>query len=274
LTLPRTISAETAYALERLQDKLGEDETGSLSDGHAVFLPRRVRIPSHYDVPSMMGDELDALLAEQVAYYRARAGEYDATSPLPGDDKSRAKLLDALQSFAPRGRVLELACGTGQWTTALAERASELTAVDASPEMLAIASTRVRNDRVRFVQSDIFAWRPDQRYDVVFFSAWLSHVPPQRFDRFWTLVADSLTETGRVFLIDERPAAAADEEVISDAAAPAVARPLSDGTRHRTVKVFYEPDELRDRLANLGWAVSAHPVGSRFFYATCRPSVE
>jgi trans-aconitate methyltransferase len=138
-----------------------------------------------------MGDELDALLAEQVAYYRARAGQYDVTSPLPRDDKSRATLLDALQSFAPRGRVLELACGTGQWTTALAERGSELTAVDASPEMLAIASTRVPDDRVRFIQSDIFAWRPDQRYDVVFFSAWLSHVPPQRFDRFWTLVADS-----------------------------------------------------------------------------------
>ena len=64
--------------------------------------------PSHYDVPPTMADELDALLAEQVAYYRARAGEYDATSPLPRDDDSRAKLLDVLQFFAPRGRVLEL----------------------------------------------------------------------------------------------------------------------------------------------------------------------
>jgi len=215
-----------------------------------------------------MADELDALLAEQVAYYRARASEYDTTSPLPRDDDSRASLLEALRSFAPRGRVLELACGTGQWTAALVQRASELTAVDASPEMLAIASTRVPDERVRFIQGDIFAWQPDQRYDVVFFSAWLSHVPPQRFDRFWTLVADCLTETGRVFLIDERPAAAADEQMISDAAAPAVVRPLSDGTRHRTVKVFYEPDELCARLADIGWAVGVHPVGSRFFYAT------
>jgi hypothetical protein len=71
-----------------------------------------------------------------------------------------------------------------------------------------------------------------------------------------------------VFLIDERPAAAADEEVISDAAAPAVARPLSDGTGHRPVKVFYEPNELRDKLAVLDWAASVYPVGSRFFYAT------
>jgi SAM-dependent methyltransferase len=216
----------------------------------------------------MASDELDALLAEQVAYYRARAGEYDATSPFPYEDASRATLLDALEAFAPRGRVLELACGTGQWTAPLAEHASQLTAIDASPEMLAIASTRVRDDDVRFVQSDIFAWQPDQRYDVVFFSAWLSHVPPQRFDRFWALVADSLTEAGRVFLIDELPAAATDEEVVPDAAAPAVERPLTDGTYYRAVKVFYEPGELRERLAERGWAFSVHPVGWRFFYAT------
>jgi hypothetical protein len=37
-------SAETAYALEQLQAKLGIDETGSLTLGQAVFLPAPVRI--------------------------------------------------------------------------------------------------------------------------------------------------------------------------------------------------------------------------------------
>jgi hypothetical protein len=37
-------SVETAYALQRLQDKLGEDETGSLTEGQAVFLPGQIRI--------------------------------------------------------------------------------------------------------------------------------------------------------------------------------------------------------------------------------------
>jgi ubiquinone/menaquinone biosynthesis C-methylase UbiE len=121
----------------------------------------------------------------QAAYYGARAAEYDATSPIPADDASRAQLVDALGVFAPWGRVLEFACGTGQWTATLAKHASALTAIDASPEMLAIASKRVRDDRIRFIRADIFDWRPDRRYDVVFFSAWLSHVPPRRFDRFW-----------------------------------------------------------------------------------------
>ena len=38
--------SETAYALERLQDALGETETGSLALGQAVFLPAPVRITS------------------------------------------------------------------------------------------------------------------------------------------------------------------------------------------------------------------------------------
>jgi peptidoglycan hydrolase-like protein with peptidoglycan-binding domain len=36
--------SETAYALERLQEKLGVDQTGSLSEGQAVFLPGPLRI--------------------------------------------------------------------------------------------------------------------------------------------------------------------------------------------------------------------------------------
>jgi multidrug efflux pump subunit AcrA (membrane-fusion protein) len=37
-------SSETASALEKLQSKLGEDQTGSLKLGQAVFLPESVRI--------------------------------------------------------------------------------------------------------------------------------------------------------------------------------------------------------------------------------------
>ena len=59
----------------------------------------------------MPHDQLDALVAEQTAYYRARAGEYDKTSAY--DAVSRAALVAALEAFAPYGRVLELACGTG-----------------------------------------------------------------------------------------------------------------------------------------------------------------
>jgi SAM-dependent methyltransferase len=211
-------------------------------------------------------DELDSLLAEQVAYYRARAHEYDATHAL--DAASRATLLDALRAFAPRGRVLELACGTGQWTAELAKHASLLTAVDASPEMIALNRARVRQDNVHYVEADLFAWSAAERYDVVFFSTWLSHVPPQRFEGFWALVADCLKENGRVFFIDELPAVAAHERWVADAIAPVVERPLTTGARYRAIKVLHDPAELGDRLSGLGWQADIHTVSWRLFYAT------
>jgi len=112
------------------------------------------------------------LLAERSAYHRVRAGEHDETSAL--DAGSRAELVSALEAFAPRGRVLELACGTGQWTLELAKHASQLTAVDASPEMLALNRAHVGAANVSYEQADLFGWTPPERRDVVFFSAWLS----------------------------------------------------------------------------------------------------
>jgi ubiquinone/menaquinone biosynthesis C-methylase UbiE len=198
--------------------------------------------------------DIAALVAEQIAYYRARAREYDDTAPVDVD--SRARLIAALHVFAPAGRVLELACGTGQWTVELAKHAAHLTALDASAEMLALNQSRVARSTVRYVQADLFEWAPTERYDIVFFSAWLSHVPPRSFDGFWTMVGRCLNEEGRVFVIDELPAVAAIEHRLPDEVAPVVERRLSTGERFRAVKVFYEPAVLEQtdgaRLAGRG----------------------
>jgi 2-polyprenyl-3-methyl-5-hydroxy-6-metoxy-1,4-benzoquinol methylase len=214
----------------------------------------------------MAADEIEPLLAEQIAYYRARAHEYDATHAI--DAASRVGLLNALREFAPVGHILELACGTGLWTAELAKHASLLMAVDASPEMIALNRARVTEDNVDYVQADLFAWSPAERYDVVFFATWLSHVPPQRFEDFWTLVATCLKENGRVFFIDELPSVGAHEHWIADAIAPAVERSLSTGARYRAIKVLHDPAELGARLSQLGWQADIRTVGWRFYCAT------
>src|SRR5829696_6237994 len=137
--------------------------------------------------PMRRRDELEPLLDEQIAYYSARAPEYHE-GVIPGA-LGGGEIEAALDAFRPAGDVLELACGPGTWTPQLLRHADALTAVDASPEMIAIASSRAgRAARVRFVEADLFSWKPDRRYDVVFFGFWLSHVPLERFESFWSLV--------------------------------------------------------------------------------------
>ncbi|GAA4019700.1 hypothetical protein GCM10022232_74910 [Streptomyces plumbiresistens] len=202
-------------------------------------------------VEGMAIDE-DALLAEQIAYYRARAPEYDRVYAERADLR---ELLTAVDDLPIAGDVLELACGTGQWTGALAARARSVTAVDASPEVLGIARARAASPDVRFDQADLFRWRPPRRYDTVFFAFWLSHVPPSRMGDFWDTVAAALAPHGKVVFIDEGPAAAAREDVAAEV------RRLDDGSRYRIVKVFHDPGQLTGTLAALGWSADIRPRG-------------
>ena len=213
-----------------------------------------------------IGDQ--RLVDEQIRYYRGRAAEYDATS-VPPDDPFAAdadRIRGALHAFAPRGRVLELAAGTGQWTGLLAEYASELTAVDASREMLAINAARHRDLNIRYLVSDVFALPPAPTWDVVFFGFWLSHVPPGRFQEFWDVVAKQLRPQGRVFFVDEADHGLWEEDWM-DRAGGIVRRRLNDGSEYRAVKVLWGGQEVEHRLASLGWSAYVHPSGP-FYWGT------
>ena len=224
-----------------------------------------------------MADELQDRLDEQLTYYRAararvrRLGAPRGTvRPGPGHAKWFAeigKLEDALERFNPTGKVLELAGGTGQWTERLVRHADELTVVDASEEVLELNRQRV-GDGVRHIQADLFSWKPDRRYDVVFFSFWLSHVPPELFQRFWVLVAKALRPGGRVFFIDNIASGAA-AELDPEHLGPderSVMRRLSDGRAFHVWKVLHGPKQLVRRLADLGWDAEAHRTGDFFLY--------
>src|ERR1700722_5392067 len=170
------------------------------------------------------GQELNRLLDEQAAYYRALGADYlDQGLDLPGG----GELAEALEAFQPTGSVLELACGPGVWTGQLLRHASDVTAVDASAEMLAVAAARLRAGRARLIQADLFGWTPDRRYDVVFFGFWLSHVPHERFESFWSLVTECLKDDGRVFFADD--AYRTPDELIEGPSSSTIRRRLDDG---------------------------------------------
>ena len=208
--------------------------------------------------------ESESLLAEQAAYYRARAAEYDEWFFRLGrfDRGAEAtqkwfaeveEVRTALDAFGPSGDVLELACGTGLWTERLLPFATSLTCVDASPEMIEINRARVGKN-VEYVLADLFAWEPERQYDTVFFGFWLSHVPPDRFNGFWEAVRAALAPGGRVFFVDSRfePTSSATDHFHEGPTATTMTRRLNDGREFRVVKVFYEAPELEARLAGLG----------------------
>jgi SAM-dependent methyltransferase len=230
----------------------------------------------------------DGLLRGQLAYYRARAGEYDEWFFRQGrhdrgPEYNRRwfsevhRVRRELDGFGPTGDVLELACGTGLWTTELARHADSITAVDASPEVLEINRSRLRDadpeTPINYVRADLFDWRPERRYDAVFFGFWLSHVPPDRFAAFWDLVRSALGPGGRVFFVDsQRTETWAEKERLGrDPRGHTTLRQLNDGREFRIVKIFYRPEALEARLAALGWNVSVKATENHLIYGFGEP---
>ena len=208
------------------------------------------------------------LIADQIAYYRRRAPEYDATSS-PTDDplESEAQRIAVALRAQPRvGEALELAAGTGTWTNHLLQIAERVVAVDAAPEMLELNRLKLASPRVEYVVADVFAYEPPRRFDMVFFGFWLSHVPPGRFASFWELVRRSLTPAGRVFFVDEARGTRLREDWL-DREKGVVRRVLEDGSEHRAVKVLWEPPELAAALRALGWRIEVNGTGS-FYWGT------
>lgn len=204
----------------------------------------------------MSGDD-DALMGEQIAYYRAGAAEYDRPY---AEREELQRLLTVVDELPIAGDVLELACGTGQWTPLLAARARSVTALDVAAEVLAVARARTASPNVQFVQADVFDWQPPRRYDTAFFAFWLSHVPPARLPEFWSTVAAVLAPGGKAIFIDDGPAVAASEEVLADGSVPAVLRRLDDGSRYRIVKVFHDAGTLAGDLTARGWSARVRSV--------------
>jgi len=221
----------------------------------------------------------DRLIEEQIAYYQARAGEYDEWFLRQGrydhgpEMNARwfaevEQVARALEAFAPAGDVLELASGTGLWTQRLAPTARSVTAVDSSPEVHAINQERLGGAPVRYVVADLFRWQPDRQYDTIFFSFWLSHIPPERLESFWSIVHAALAPGGRVFFVDALYAetSTAKNHQLEGPDAHAVTRRLNDGQEYRIIKVFYRPEMLTERLTAWGWRVRIERTPTYFYY--------
>lgn len=225
-----------------------------------------------------------SILKDQVAYYRARAGEYDEWHLRQGryyrgDEHKRQWFaeLDILQSELERerpfGKCLELACGTGLWTACLARGAAGLTAIDAASETIEINRTKIGDAQVRYVIADLFEWRPTETYDFIFFGFWLSHVPPSRFEDFWERLRAAVAPGGTVFFVDNRGVAEASRpEAPVDRARTTERRSLNDGRTFEIVKVYYEPRSLTARLEPLGWRAALRVTDNFFIYGTASPA--
>jgi SAM-dependent methyltransferase len=214
--------------------------------------------------------------AEMVAYYEARAGEYDdwylrrgryAHGPI--HDAAWNAELDAagrwLDALPIHGEIVELAAGTGWWSPLLASK-GELWLYDAAETPLERARERLLAHGLRAHIHLRDAWaEPDRAVDAVVLGFWLSHVDRDRTAAFLELARRWLKPGGTLAIIDSLadPQSGADDHpaVIGDRAI----RRVADGREFTIVKVHRDPAELGAALRAAGFGEIRVETSGRFF---------
>ena len=108
--------------------------------------------------------------------YNIWADQYDTNQNRTRDLEGVA-LREVLQNITFEN-CLEIGCGTGKNTEWFIGKASTVTSIDLSEEMLLKARAKISSDKVNFIQADITKdWDfATQQYDLVGFSLVLEHI--------------------------------------------------------------------------------------------------
>jgi ubiquinone/menaquinone biosynthesis C-methylase UbiE len=190
-----------------------------------------------------------------IDYYAARAPEYDRIYAKP-ERQADLRLVEAWLVAQTAGKqVLEVACGTGYWTQFIALQAARLVALDAAPQTLRIAATRVPNHQVTLISGDAYDLPRDQgTFDAAFAGFWFSHVPVERQREFLLGLHRVLAPGARVMLLDNRLVQGSSTPISEcDAAGNTYQmRTLGDGSTHRVLKNFPQEPTLHSLIDGMG----------------------
>jgi len=109
--------------------------------------------------------------------YNIWADQYDTN-----DNKTRdleAKSLKETLNGLNFSDCLEIGCGTGKNTEWLLSKAKNILAIDLSDEMLEKAKSKIKSDKVQFIQADInneWDFSNNEKFDMMTFSLVLEHI--------------------------------------------------------------------------------------------------
>lgn len=180
---------------------------------------------------------MDDLYERQKRYYDLRAREYDATAwAAPTDARGRQEVLDVVEavSMLPAARTLDVACGTGFISQHLP---GDLTLIDASEEMLAIAAARLPHAQV--VHGDALPLPfADGSFERVFSGQFYDHLRPRERASF---LAEARRVAPELVLLEQTRGGEHFEGVEE--------RFLENGQRHEIYTTYFSPHSL---LAELG----------------------
>ena len=147
------------------------------------------------------------LIEEMNRYYDARAPWHDQYMSYTSNEAMEnllAPVISVIDPIVKSRTVLEIACGTGNWTQVLAKRAVSVTATDQSLRSLEIAREKVADCKnVTLLQGDAYDLGfVDGSFEVVFAADWWSHIPKAVYPSFLKSVVGTTRAGAKAVFLD------------------------------------------------------------------------
>jgi demethylmenaquinone methyltransferase/2-methoxy-6-polyprenyl-1,4-benzoquinol methylase len=214
-------------------------------------------------------------------YYDARAAEYEeayvlgtgtASIPDPEVFRREASVLAGIVERVSRGRMLDVACGTGYWLPYYARHCSRITLIDQAPRMLDECRKKVADlavsDHISIVEDDVLEHAFDQRaYDSVLVGFLISHLTEEQeatlFDRL-----RSVLDAGGQFLIFD--SAWSPERARINTKIERQERRLRDGSRFEIYKRYLDRQDIAAWETQYGVVTRLEHFGTAFLAVSGR----
>ena len=209
---------------------------------------------------------------ELLAYYAARANEYEKVYAKPERQADLRDLHQRMPAYFIDRAVLEVACGTGYWTRLIAARARTITALDASVEVVAVARThQPAIHPATFVIADAFALDAvPGSFDAAFVGFWWSHVRHADLPRFLAGLHRRLQPGSLVVVLDNRYVEGSNGPITrTDGEGNTYqSRQLERGTTHEVLKNFPSSDDVLATIEAAGGRRPRIRTLEYYWYAT------
>ena len=227
---------------------------------------------------------MDAGLRQSMLrYYDERASEYEeayvlgtGTSSITDPDVFRreASLLAGIVERFARGRLVDLACGTGYWLPHYAANCSSITLVDQAPRMLDECRKKIAaldaHDRITIVQDDVLEHPFDPgAFDSALVGFLVSHLTDQQ-ERVLFERLNAMLDTGGRFLILD--SAWSPERARFNAKVERQQRRLNDGTPFEIYKRYLDRQDVDAWVTRYGVELSVEHAGTAFIAVSGSPS--
>ena len=208
-------------------------------------------------------------------YYDERASEYEEAYVLgtgtasivdPEVFRREALLLTQMVEHFARGRLVDLACGTGYWLPYYVAGCSSVTLIDQAPRMLQECRKKIASldalDRITIVQDDVLehSFRP-RAFDSALVGFLISHLTDEEEQQLFERLKTMLDTDGRFLILDS---AWSPERARFNRKTERQERRLNDGSRFEIYKRYIDRQDVVEWERKYGVATSIEHFGTAF----------